>query len=219
MRIALMTTLALSFGATAQAQQAPPQGQQGYYYYPQPAYFAPYAPYGYQPPAPPAAPAVKAPAPAAALAQPKTDAAAAPAPPPTAKTAERAPASVETLSDPYPAADPQAIETLTGRFRVEQGRLGPVLADADGRTLYLARGDGVEAQCHAAGCAGLWRPYLADGDAAAEGAFGVLQLADGRRQWSYDGRPLYHWIGDQGAGDVTGDGVDGIWFAVRIRRG
>ncbi|HCQ64264.1 MAG TPA: hypothetical protein DIU07_03395, partial [Rhodobacteraceae bacterium] len=33
--------------------------------------------------------------------------------------------------------------------------------------------------------------------------------------WTYKGMPLYLWVQDQAAGDVTGDGVKGVWHLAR----
>ncbi|NEX19295.1 hypothetical protein G3480_03035 [Thiorhodococcus mannitoliphagus] len=206
MRILVATLLALSFVSAVQAEQAKQQPAQGYYYYPQPAYYAPYGGYqapGYPQPQP-AAPAPAKPAAGAAVKEVPTE-----APSPRAEV------------DPsrYPVAESEAIEAASGNFKVEEGRLGPVLANSAGRTLYVAfRGTAEGSGCDPS-CSQLWRPYLAIGAEGASGGFATVQREDGSQQWSYEGHPLYEWAGDQGAGEVTGDGVDGAWFAVRIRRG
>ncbi|MGH8849358.1 MAG: COG4315 family predicted lipoprotein, partial [Casimicrobiaceae bacterium] len=38
---------------------------------------------------------------------------------------------------------------------------------------------------------------------------------DGSKQWAYDGKPLYHWSKDKKPGDMTGDGFNGVWHAVK----
>lgn len=216
MRILVATVLALSFASAAQAEQAKQQPAQGYYYYPQPSFYGGYAPYGYQAPgyrsAQPAAPTAKAPA--------KATAAGVAAAEETAPVKAQAPAAHAAV-DPerYPVVEAEAIEAASDSFKVEEGRLGPVLADAAGRTLYVAFPETSGSTPCGASCARLWRPYLADDTASANGRFALLQRENGSRQWSYDGRPLYRWLGDQDPGEVTGDGVDGTWLAVRIRRG
>ena len=37
----------------------------------------------------------------------------------------------------------------------------------------------------------------------------------GSMQWAKDGMPLYYWVKDMKSGDVTGDGVKGVWDAAR----
>jgi predicted lipoprotein with Yx(FWY)xxD motif len=46
------------------------------------------------------------------------------------------------------------------------------------------------------------------------GTIGTITRSDGTKQVTLDGRPLYTYSGDTGAGTVTGQGVKGIWWAV-----
>jgi predicted lipoprotein with Yx(FWY)xxD motif len=198
MRSGFSACLALCFSMTARAEQ--PQPVQGYYY-PQPPYFAPYVPYGYQAPVYPAAqPAAPAPSPASADMQ-------------STAPSEVAPGG-RGLS-----ARSEDIAKVADRFTLRRARLGPVLATAEGRTLYVSTADAKgDAACRG-GCSGLWIPFLTTDSTVPTAPFGTVQREDGSRQWSYDGRPLYQWVGDEREGDVTGDGVDGTWFAVRVRPG
>lgn len=202
-RIAVLTSLALSWSVALQAQ---PPG----YYYPQPVYYGPYAPYTHQIPAYPLA------APAAPVAETATAA---------SETTESAATSTQMDADHaasgggrYPLIEPQALDTAADHFKIEQSRLGAVLAGHDGRTLYVAMHDDGDNQLPCTeSCARHWHAYLLDGEDAAPTPFAEIRREDGSRQWSDGQRPLYQWIGDEDAGDVTGDGVDGLWFAVRIR--
>jgi predicted lipoprotein with Yx(FWY)xxD motif len=38
---------------------------------------------------------------------------------------------------------------------------------------------------------------------------------DGRRQWAYDGKPLYTYVEDTVLGDIKGDNVGNVWHVVR----
>lgn len=64
-------------------------------------------------------------------------------------------------------------------------------------------------------CAANWPPLLADDDARAKGDYTVIVRDDGRKQWAFKGKPLYHWVKDQKPGDVTGDGFNQVWRAAR----
>ena len=33
--------------------------------------------------------------------------------------------------------------------------------------------------------------------------------------WAYDGKPLYYFVKDTKAGDVTGEGVGGVWHVAK----
>lgn len=104
------------------------------------------------------------------------------------------------------------------------GDLGTYLVDADGRTLYYFTKDTVPGAsvCAAGGCLESWPVYgpaQGQGFAPGEGVAGVLgsfTRADDIVQATYDGRPLYYFVGDQAAGDTTGQGIGGVWFVAAV---
>ena len=65
-------------------------------------------------------------------------------------------------------------------------------------------------------CAFAWPPMKADRGAAPAGNFAPI-AARGGAIWAFKGHPLYRYIGDHKAGDVTGDGAEGVWHAAIIR--
>jgi len=92
---------------------------------------------------------------------------------------------------------------------------GAILTDAGGMSLYTFDNDAASvSNCYDA-CAVNWPPLLADDMAAAQGDYGVIERTDGTRQWTYKGQPLYTWIKDAAPGDITGDGVKGVWHLAR----
>lgn len=82
-------------------------------------------------------------------------------------------------------------------------------------TLYTFRNDAANTSNCYGDCANAWPPFTASASAKADGALGVINRKDGTRQWTLNGQPLYFWAGDQAKGDVTGDGVGGVWDAVK----
>jgi predicted lipoprotein with Yx(FWY)xxD motif len=60
-------------------------------------------------------------------------------------------------------------------------------------------------------CAVNWPPLMASDSAKASGDYSVITRDDGKKQWAFKGKPLYHWIKDSKPGDTTGDGVNGVW--------
>ena len=38
---------------------------------------------------------------------------------------------------------------------------------------------------------------------------------DGTKQWAFHGKPLYGYISDAKAGDISGDGVGGVWHVAK----
>jgi predicted lipoprotein with Yx(FWY)xxD motif len=105
---------------------------------------------------------------------------------------------------------------------VSTNRLGEVLVDSKGRTLYLFKKDkGAKSACVGA-CADAWPPLRANGKPTAAGDAKVSRIAattrsDGAAQIVYSGHPLYLYQGDDKPGDANGQGVNawgGRWFAL-----
>lgn len=99
---------------------------------------------------------------------------------------------------------------------------GNFLADAQGRALYLFTADrGGTSACYDA-CAQAWPPLVSTSNPQAgagvpAGMLGVIQRRDGTRQVTYDGKPLYYFVGDTAAGSTAGEDVDhfgGSWYLV-----
>jgi len=101
--------------------------------------------------------------------------------------------------------------------------LGTFLTGEDGKTLYFFTPDAVPGASVCEGdCIANWPAFLLEADetlAAGEGVTGVLATfprSDGTMQVSYDGRPVYYFIGDQAAGDVKGQGIGDVWFVAAV---
>jgi predicted lipoprotein with Yx(FWY)xxD motif len=134
-------------------------------------------------------------------------------------------ASAPAAGSPYPpstiaaAAAPPAPHS-PGTIAVGQSQLGPIVVDGTGRTLYRFDKDmpgSATSACNGA-CAAAWPAALVTDQPVAgpgvSGALGAIMRADGTRQLTLDGHPLYRYVGDQGPGDTTGDGFGGIWHVV-----
>ncbi|TML88893.1 MAG: hypothetical protein E6G08_06635 [Actinobacteria bacterium] len=95
------------------------------------------------------------------------------------------------------------------------------LVTAAGMTLYHLTGESAAKFTCMGACAKAWPPLvvakgakLRAGTGLSAGSLGVVRRPDGRRQVTYAGLPLYRYGRDAKAGDVKGEGVGGIWFAV-----
>lgn len=64
-------------------------------------------------------------------------------------------------------------------------------------------------------CAIAWPPLLASASDQSGGDWTVITRDDGAKQWAWSGQPLHYWSKDQKPGDVTGDGFNKVWHAVR----
>ena len=105
-------------------------------------------------------------------------------------------------------------------LKVAKTSLGEVVVTSAGMTAYVFDKDtqGTKASACTGACAGLWPPILASGDApqgdGITGSLGTIPTPDGKKQVTLDGWPLYTYSGDAAAGDVKGQGVQGIWWVV-----
>lgn len=84
--------------------------------------------------------------------------------------------------------------------------------DRTGMTLYVFDNDapGVSA-CVSTGCVTAWPPLLAKVDDVAVAPLTIITRTDGNKQWALRDKPLYFFVGDAAKGDITGEGVNGIW--------
>ncbi len=100
---------------------------------------------------------------------------------------------------------------------VASSRLGDILVDADGRTLYVFTKDKGDQSACSGECAANW-PALTGTATAGTGAQAALlstaTQADGSSQVTYGGKPLYYFAGDAKPGDTNGQGVGSVWYAV-----
>jgi len=97
-------------------------------------------------------------------------------------------------------------------------KLGNILTDKTGRTLYSSAADAATAaqsDCNG-DCALKWPPFYDANPSIGTGLkstdFGVITRADHTKQTTYQGWPLYYYAGDDKPGDTNGDGVLKTWF-------
>ncbi|MFE9748695.1 hypothetical protein ACFYOT_27620 [Saccharothrix saharensis] len=102
----------------------------------------------------------------------------------------------------------------------ESRQVGWFVADAGGFTLYRYDKDTAKppkSNC-AAECVAMWPPVLVSDHTMTSGVdptlVGSVARADGKKQVTLAGWPLYRYAGDKKAGDLTGQGQGGAWFAV-----
>ncbi|HXW33124.1 MAG TPA: hypothetical protein VEJ87_00985 [Acidimicrobiales bacterium] len=99
------------------------------------------------------------------------------------------------------------------------GNVGLVLTNASGLTLYRLTTDHGSSTCNG-GCASTWPPLTVPSGtkitavSGVGGTFGTITRSDGTLQVTYNGAPLYTFVGDTKPGEANGQGISGIWFAV-----
>lgn len=103
------------------------------------------------------------------------------------------------------------------------GDLGTVLVDSQGLTLYdFHKDEGATSSCYDA-CAAAWPPLLTEGNPQAQGPadrsmLGTTKRKDGTVQVTYNGWPLYTYVGDQNPGEANGNDIDQFgaeWYALQ----
>ncbi|GAB3321556.1 hypothetical protein GCM10027299_16160 [Larkinella ripae] len=115
-------------------------------------------------------------------------------------------------------ADPTPAEPA---INLTNTSLGNVMTDETGRTLYFFSNDydSTGASTCTGNCLTNWpvfyreNPKLAAGLAATD--FGTITRADGAKQSTYRGWPLYYFKDDAVQGDVKGENVGNIWFVAK----
>lgn len=98
-------------------------------------------------------------------------------------------------------------------------KLGSILTDDKGMTLYLFTNDTPNTSTCYDKCATFWPPLLTSGNAVAGAGvdaskFGTTTRKDGSTQVTYNNWPLYYFAKDKQPGDVTGQGVTNNWYVV-----
>ncbi len=100
--------------------------------------------------------------------------------------------------------------------------LGRVVVDGRGRSLYLFEKDTRGRSACSGVCAAYWPPLLTNGRSIAiRGAkpslLASIRRADGSRQVSYAGHPLYFFSGDTRRGQTNGEGLQDFgagWYVL-----
>ena len=90
-----------------------------------------------------------------------------------------------------------------------------IYTDAKGMTLYTFDKDTAGVTNCYDKCATNWPPFAADASAKAEGEWTLVERKDGSKMWAYEDKPLYTYVKDKKAGDVTGDGAGGVWHVAK----
>jgi predicted lipoprotein with Yx(FWY)xxD motif len=128
-------------------------------------------------------------------------------------------------SAPAASSAPSSTSASSGTVDLAKGGLGPILIDAQGRTLYLWQADtGARSTCTGA-CASAWPPLVTTGKPTAgsgvrNSLLGTTERANGTKQVTYDGHPLYRFAGDTASRQTNGQGSTGFgapWYVLSPR--
>jgi predicted lipoprotein with Yx(FWY)xxD motif len=128
------------------------------------------------------------------------------------------PASAPASPSASVAAAPMSPAKAT--LTVRRTRIGYVLANATGRTVYWYGHDvksSGRSSC-AGACLSAWPAVTGMSEAAPgvklSGKLGSITRPGGAVQATYNGYPLYTYAADMAPGDTTGNGVGGQWHVI-----
>lgn len=95
---------------------------------------------------------------------------------------------------------------------------GKYLTDPAGMSLYVFDRDTTGVSNCTGACLVAWPAYTSG--ATAQGTLptnvSLITRPDGSKQFAWMGKPLYYYANDAKPGDVTGDGVGGIWHLLSM---
>ena len=120
-----------------------------------------------------------------------------------------------------PGATPEATAEGEYALATAESSLGTIVVDGAGMTVYVFDND--TANSGTSTCEGeclvQWPAVVTDSDnPTVEGVMGtvgtITRTDDGAKQITLNGLPLYYWVEDTAPGDVSGQGVGGVWWVV-----
>ena len=121
-----------------------------------------------------------------------------------------------------PTSAPDLPSPGTTVMIVERSRLGWVLAEASGFVVYTYGGDtkGGKPTC-TGGCAAIWPAVtgipMVGPAASLPFNLGTVTMANGAKQITYNGYPLYTLKGAR-ALSTKGDGIEGKWHVIKLSK-
>lgn len=130
-----------------------------------------------------------------------------------------APGAAAPTAAPTPAEKAAPMIDLTVGVR-DDTRLGKILVDAAGKTLYtFDRDEKGKSNC-TGNCLTNWPALTASGDpkkpSDLPGELETITRPEGAQQVMYNDMPLYYYAQDSAPTDTKGDGVGGVWHVVKV---
>lgn len=119
------------------------------------------------------------------------------------------------------AAD-NAASSSSSTVSTKSVKLGKILVDNKGMTLYLFQADKTSKPTCNGSCAAAWPPLTVTGKPTAAGGvqsklLSTSKRSDGSMQVTYNGHPLYRFAGDKKAGQTNGQGLNNFgakWYVL-----
>jgi predicted lipoprotein with Yx(FWY)xxD motif len=133
------------------------------------------------------------------------------------------PSTATARPSPSPAASPtpSPVTTKATIAVAKNAKLGKILVDGSGRTIYLFTADTSNISTCNSFCTPYWPPVLTAGAPQARGGvtasiLGTTMRPEGTTQVTYGGHPLYYFWSDS-LGETNGQGINvfgGLWWVM-----
>jgi predicted lipoprotein with Yx(FWY)xxD motif len=133
-----------------------------------------------------------------------------------------APSSAAATSAPTSSAPASSMSTpaAASELKVAESKVGQIVVDGKGMSVYYYTKDTKDSGTSACtgGCLTAWPPVTTtSATPSVEGVMGTLgtiTTPDGKKQVTINGMPIYYYAKDKAAGDITGQGVNSVWYLV-----
>jgi predicted lipoprotein with Yx(FWY)xxD motif len=107
-------------------------------------------------------------------------------------------------------------------INIRSTALGKTLVDANGRTLYLFEGDRANISTLSAAGTAVWPRFVSStpvkaGNGVQAALIGTTTSPTGVKQVTYEGHPLYYYVGDSNPGSTRGQGLNefgALWYVL-----
>jgi predicted lipoprotein with Yx(FWY)xxD motif len=137
--------------------------------------------------------------------------------------ASSASSSSSTPATTAPAAGASSAAASSGGTTVNMTTINgtAVLTNSSGKTLYWFAPDTSTTSKCSGSCATYWPPVTGPVTAGSgvTGTLSTITRPDGTMQATYDGHPLYTYVGDTAAGQAKGNGLNlsgGLWYEMTV---
>lgn len=130
---------------------------------------------------------------------------------------KQSPYSYNTSSTSAAKPTTQPTRVQNGVYKmVSKDKLGLVMTDLKGMTLYTYAKDTTGVSNCTGKCLANWPAYVAPSQTSnLPENISVITRPDGTLQYAWKGMPLYYFVKDGDSGDAYGDGVGGVWSVIK----
>lgn len=124
-----------------------------------------------------------------------------------------APSSVSSSASPTSTSSTNILATSITE-------LGEIIVGEDGRTVYVFTKDQKDSGVSSCTdtCLENWPPVVVGGEPTVSeditATIATIDMPNGQKQVTVDGMPVYYWHEDKNPGEVKGQGVGNVWYAI-----